>query len=118
MQRGLWPELRERALEEARWGLAWLRQSRFAPGWRITQASFNMYTDGVVGTNDDVVIPATNVPFENILAAMVSAYAARVLRDTDPVLSAALLTRRRKTSSPPAKRVPSHRPGGTTHGPE
>ena len=47
-QRACWPELQLRVLEEARWGLTWLRQSRFAPGWRITQASFNMYTDGVV----------------------------------------------------------------------
>ncbi len=91
-QRGLKPELQARVLEEVRLGLAWMRQSRFAPGWRITQASFNMYTDSVAGTSDDVLISATNMPFENILAAAVSAYVARVLRDTDPDLSAQLLT--------------------------
>ena len=96
MQRDLWPELQARVLHEARWGLTWLRLSRFAPGWRITQASFNMYTDGVAGTSDDVIIPATNIPFENILAAMVSAYAARVLLDIDPVLSVQLLTEARE----------------------
>ena len=101
-------------LEEARWGLTWLRQSRFAPGWRITQASFNLYTDGVSGTSDDVIIPATNIPFENILAALVSAYAARVLHDTDPALSAQLLTEatedfvaaREARAEPPASAAP------------
>ena len=83
-QRGLRPDLRDRVLEEARWGLDWLLKTRFGNGYRISWAHMRIYTDNKVGTDDDVIVPARNVPFESFLFSAVGAYAARVLKTVDP----------------------------------
>jgi hypothetical protein len=83
-QRHVRPELQNRVLEEARWGLDWLLKTRFGKGYRITWALGRIYTDNQVGTIDDMVAPAQHVAYENFLFAAVAGYASRVLKDADP----------------------------------
>ncbi len=90
-QKGIHPELQNRVLEEARWGLDWLLKTRFGGGYRITWARMRYYTDNKVGTVDDVIVPALNVAYENFLFSAVGAYASRVLKTADPQRAAASL---------------------------
>jgi len=86
------PALAARALEEARWGLDWSLRMQFAGGLRCNQGMYAYYTDGIVGTDDDVVQEnVVDDPFQNILAALATSAAARVLRATDRPFSAQLL---------------------------
>lgn len=78
------PELQDRLLEEARWGLDWLLKTRFGDGYRITWARMRFYTDNKVGTVDDVIVPAQNIPYENLLFCAVAACASRILKTRDP----------------------------------
>ncbi len=89
--RNLDAELEDRVLEEALWGLDWLLKTRFGNGFRMTWSKMRIYTDGIIGTVDDVVSPAMNVPWENFLAAAVEAYAYHTLKSRNPVLAAACL---------------------------
>ncbi len=86
-QRNLDPSLRERILEEALWGLDWLLKTRFGDGYRITWNGMQIYTDGIVGTLDDVVKPAQNNPWENFIASSVEAFAHLVLNKRNPGLA-------------------------------
>ncbi len=88
---GIRPELQDRLLEEARWGLDWLLKTRFGDGYRITWARMRYYTDNEVGTVDDVIVPAQNVAYESLLFSAVAACACRVLKTADPQRSAASL---------------------------
>jgi hypothetical protein len=80
--------LQHRLLEEARVGLDWLHKTSFGDGYRLQWSCMNIWTDGIIGNNDDIVEEAKNIPFENFLAALAEAKAARVLRETDPHLAA------------------------------
>jgi Glycosyl hydrolase family 9/Cellulase N-terminal ig-like domain len=85
-------ELAERALEEALWGITWSLRMRFGPGRRCLYGEYSYYTDGIPGTDDDVV--QDNVgsdTFQNILATLAAARAARVWASRDPELGAELL---------------------------
>jgi hypothetical protein len=82
------PPLASRLVEEARWGLDWMLKTRFGDGYRCTWATMDFWTDGVLGTVDDVTFPARNSPFENFLAASAESLAARVLKESDPVRAA------------------------------
>jgi hypothetical protein len=82
------PELRDRLREEIAWGLNWLLKTRFGDGFHMSFSVMRIYTDNEIGTIDDVVSPAANVPWENFLAAAVQAKAALLLRDTHPELAA------------------------------
>lgn len=73
-------ELISYLLREARWGLDWMRKTRFGDGTRLTWATMDYWTDGEVGTPDDTFGQAANRPFENFLAAATEARAARVFR--------------------------------------
>jgi hypothetical protein len=90
-QQGIHPDLQKRVLEEARWGLDWLLKTRFGNGYRITWARMRFYTDNEVGTVDDVIIPALNIPFENFLFSAVGAKASNILKTSDPRRAAASL---------------------------
>ena len=81
------PELEERILDEAVWGLQWLLKTRFGDGYRMHWSTMRIYTDNRVGTLDDVVTPAQNVPWENFLTAAVEALAARLLQESHPELA-------------------------------
>lgn len=82
------PELLERVLDEAKWGLDWVLRVRFPGGYRIGFASHNLWTNNIVGDADDRTREARNNPNVNYIAAAAAAIAARVLRDSDPELAA------------------------------
>jgi hypothetical protein len=84
---------REKALatrlrEEAKWGLDWLLKTRFGDGYRTTWATMDLWTDGVIGTEDDEVCAAGNDPLANYAAAAAEALAARIWEDIDPIYAA------------------------------
>lgn len=80
-------ELYERLLDEGRWGLDWIMKTRFGDGNRSVWATMDFWTDGILGTLDDVSFQARNIPFANFDTASAEAVAARVLKETDPILS-------------------------------
>ena len=82
--------VRERMLSEVAWGLEYLLKTRFGDGYHIHWCRMRMFTDNVIGTVDDVVVPAQNVPWENFLAAAVECKAAMLLEKPDPELAARL----------------------------
>lgn len=86
-ERGDDPELLARVLEEARWGLDWVLRVRFPGGYRMGFASHNLWTNNIVGDEDDRTREARNNPNVNYIAAAAAAIAARVLIDTDPELA-------------------------------
>ncbi|MFC2125263.1 glycoside hydrolase family 9 protein [Bacteroidota bacterium] len=79
--------MKELIVEEALWGLDWLLKTRFGDGFRINWSKMRMYTDGIIGNDDDVVTPAGNIPWENFLAAGTEAFAYRVFKDKKPELA-------------------------------
>lgn len=87
-ERGDDPELLARVLEEARWGLDWVLRVRFPGGYRMGFASHNLWTNNIVGDEDDRTREARNNPNVNYIAAAAAAIAARVLADSDPELAA------------------------------
>lgn len=94
------PKLAQRMIEEARWGLDWILKTSFGDGFRVSFAQMDRWTDGVVGTQDDVTTEAqnlwcpltpivhTNVPYTT---ATMEALAARMFKDSDPALAARCL---------------------------
>lgn len=82
------PQLLERVLEEAKWGLDWVLRVRFDGGYRIGFAGHNLWTNNVVGDADDRSREALNNPNVNYIAAAAAAIGARVLKDRDPALAA------------------------------
>jgi hypothetical protein len=91
-QREIEPELAERVLEEARWGLEWSMRMRFGKGLRCNYMNSSYYTDSEIDTIDDVVQENVGFdPFQHTLAALATGYAARILKPFDPEYSATLL---------------------------
>ncbi|MEJ7758802.1 MAG: glycoside hydrolase family 9 protein [Gemmatimonadaceae bacterium] len=88
MARGGEPELSRRLIEEAKWGLDWVLKVRFPGGYRIAFASHNLWSNGIIGDEDDRSREAKNNPNANYIAAAAEAIAYRVLKRTDPVLAA------------------------------
>src|ERR1039458_9847715 len=82
------PQLYDRLIEEARWGLDWVLKTSFGDGYRNAGSVNSRRTDGILGTFDDVTATAKNDPFVNFLASAAEAIAARVLKDSDPRLAA------------------------------
>lgn len=80
------PELTDLAAklkDEALWGVKWLVKTRFADGHHISWARQRIYSDNEIGTIDDVVIKAQNVPWENFLGSAVLTMASQVYTDID-----------------------------------
>ncbi len=82
------PELYNRVIDEARWGLEWVLKTSFGDGYRNAGSISSRRTDGIIGTNDDVTSTARNDPFTNFQASAAEAIAARVLKESDPRLAA------------------------------
>lgn len=82
------PELYNRVVGEARWGLEWVLKTSFGDGYRNGGSISSRKTDGIIGTLDDVTSTARNDPFTNFLASAAEGIAARVLKDSDPRLAA------------------------------
>ncbi len=57
--------------EEAAWGVDWLLKTRFTDGRHMSWSTVRMYTDGEVGTPDDVMSPAVYNPWELFLTSAV-----------------------------------------------
>jgi len=81
------PELADRIRSEIAWGVDWLLKTRFGNGYHMSFSVMRIYTDNKIGTIDDVVTPARNVPWENFLAAAVQCKAAGILEKSHPELA-------------------------------
>jgi len=81
------PELWDRLLEEARWGLQWMMRTRFGDGYRCVWTTIGLWTKNIIGDSDDLTGRAYNDPFENFCAAAAEAAGARVFRPLDPVFA-------------------------------
>jgi hypothetical protein len=79
--------LSDRIRSEIVWGLEWLLKTRFGDGFHMSWSVMRIYTDNKVGTIDDVVSPAQNVPWENFLAAAVECKASGMLEKSYPELA-------------------------------
>ncbi len=78
------PELAERILDEAEWGLDWVLKVRFGDGYRNTWATMDMWTDNIIGSADDSPSRAQNSPHANFVSATAEAAAGRILKDRNP----------------------------------
>lgn len=81
------PELRERALEEARWGLDWLLRTRFGDGWRASSLVIGIWTRNIVGDKDDMRAGAERSVEANFRGAEVFAMAAPFYDESDPIFA-------------------------------
>jgi hypothetical protein len=89
------PELSDRLLEEAKWGLDWLLKTRFGDGYRVYWATMDFWTDGIIGTADDrsPVVPRETMGGTFSLAplnfhgARAQAKAATLLMEKDPIFA-------------------------------
>jgi len=86
--RGEDPELYERLVEEARWGLDWILKTSFGDGFRNQGSVNSRWTDGILGNSDDITSTARNSPMGNFTASAAEAIAARVLKESDARLAA------------------------------
>jgi hypothetical protein len=82
------PELYQRVVAEACWGLDWILKTSFGDGFRNQGSVNSRWTDGIIGNSDDISSTARNSPMGNFTACASEAIAARVLRESDPRLAA------------------------------
>ncbi len=75
------PQLYNRLLQEARWGLDWTLQTRFGDGYREGGLIIGIWSDNIVGTKDDMQNQATNNPSDNFIGASYCAMAAPFYKD-------------------------------------
>lgn len=85
---GMEAQLYERVLEEARWGLAYVLKTRFGDGFRSQYSSLSIWTDGVIGTADDIDSVSAPDPHNNFAAACAEALGAQALAIFDPAYAA------------------------------
>jgi hypothetical protein len=74
-------------VEEAKWGLEWIHKVRFPGGFRIGFASMNIWTNGIIGDEDDRTRAALNNPNVNYIAAAAGAAAHNFLKQSEPALA-------------------------------
>jgi hypothetical protein len=82
------PDLYNRVLEEAKWGLDWILKNNFGDGYRNTGSLNSRRTNNIIGDDDDPTTVAQNSPMANFEAAGVEAQAYRILKSSDPDLAA------------------------------
>ncbi len=80
-------DMTKRIRSEIEWGLQYLLKTRFGDGFHIHWCRMRMFTDNVISTVDDVVVPAENIAWENFLAAAVESKAAAVFEKSNPDLA-------------------------------
>lgn len=83
--------LRERLIEEARWGLEWVMKTRFADGSRVTWATHDRWSNGIIGDVDDMEADAYQSPSANFRAATAESIGSRILEEIDPEFSSLAL---------------------------
>ena len=98
-------ELYERVVEEARWGLDWVLKTSFGDGYRNQGSVNSRWTDGIIGTSDDITSTARNSPMGNFTASAAEAIAARVLKESDPGWRPIASRWRRPTGALPCRDV-------------
>jgi hypothetical protein len=81
------PDLVERLMTEARWGLSWLHKTRFGDGFRVVWGTMDFWTDGVRGNIDDCLGEVRNSAYENLIGSAASALAARLFKQQEPALA-------------------------------
>lgn len=74
--------LRDRIADEVKWGLLWLMKVRFSGGRHISWSLVRYYSDGELGTLDDISTMAEAVPWEMMQGAAVFLKAAGKLKLT------------------------------------
>lgn len=79
--------LYERLLDEARWGLDWCLKTRFGDGYRARWTRIGIWTDNILGTMDDLVLPAAYDPFENFCGSAAQAKGAIAFKEEDPIFA-------------------------------
>lgn len=75
--------LYRRVLEEAKWGLDYVIKMRFGDGYRASYSSCSIWTDGIIGTDDDIISEPTRNAYANFDAAYALALGAQVFEDED-----------------------------------
>ncbi|MDR1570356.1 MAG: glycoside hydrolase family 9 protein [Oscillospiraceae bacterium] len=70
------PDLSDRVLEEARWGLNWAMRTRFGDGYRHVALTKSLWTKNIRGDKDDMTGEARNTAIHNYTAAYACAAAA------------------------------------------
>ena len=108
---GLAARLYERVLEEARWGLDYVLKTRFGDGYRSSYSSTSIWTDGVIGTEDDILSEPSDDPFANFCAACAEALGAEGLRESDPAYAAYSLKIAREDFCLAERRMPKEEDG-------
>ncbi len=81
------PELYNRLMEEACWGLDFVLRTRFKDGYRATSAGLVRWTDGFIGNEDDVYVRSHNHAFENLMCSAFCMHAGEALKGYDDELS-------------------------------
>ena len=85
------PALYNRLLEEAEWGLGWVLRTRFENGYRNVWSTKDMWTDGIIGNQDDANSTARKDPHANLLSATTEAFAAMTFKSRNPFMAAQAL---------------------------
>lgn len=88
-------DLKERLLDEARYGLNWLLRTRFEDGYRALDVHYSIWRKNIISnkehlTNNNPVYKnniAENGPFENFLASACEAVGARLFANSDSVFA-------------------------------
>lgn len=73
-----------RVLEEAKWGLDYVLKMRFPGGYRATYSSSSIWTDGVIGTSDDITMEPSRSALANFDAAYAELLGYELFKDIDP----------------------------------
>lgn len=81
------PVLSKRLLEEAEWGVSWILRTRFGNGFRNTWSTKDMWTDGIIGNEDDFNSRASNDPLANLVSATTEAKAAQLFKGINETLA-------------------------------
>lgn len=77
-------DLYNRLMEEALWGIDFIMKTRLGNGFRMQSWSTNLWTDGLIGTDDDSgrrQVRIHNGGFENFLFSGIEAYASLVIEN-------------------------------------
>src|SRR5579871_512907 len=69
------PQLYDRLIDEAKWGLDWIIKTSFGDGFRNTGSISSRRTNAIIGDDDDVVTTARNNPLDNFMASAAEAIA-------------------------------------------
>lgn len=78
------PDLYDRVMEEAEWGLDWVLKTSFRDGYRNGGSISSRRTNGIIGDNDDNMSTARNSPMDHFVAASAEAIGYRLLKRANP----------------------------------